>query len=480
MQAGTALKGFFWAANSHPAPSRRCRAIAAAGAWTLALLVATGATAVEAQEKTAPPTQEHPRAVRERPDVVLISFDTTRIDRLSIYGAERPTSPELRKFAQHAVIYDRAYATSSWTLPSHCSMFTGRMPLEHGAHNHPSGEANLGQLLDGKNLMGLRTSPLGEQQLTLAELLSSKGYATGAFVGGPWLVPRFGAMQGFRETGGSINKLGGRPANEVTDEALAWVETVAEEEPIFLFLNYFDPHWPYQPPAGFTHFARGNTQASDWDLYDGEIRFMDTHFGRLLRELRALNRYENTLIIVVGDHGQLFDEHGVTGHSHWLYEPLVRVPLVVRQPKAHGMRGRSHELVSVMDLPAIVAKTLNFDLPPQFESVSPGKRREVFSEVYQTEYLPEDQGGEDLERDLFTVLRPPWKLILDSRGKTQLYNVYEDASESVDHAPERTLPTEALTRIIERWRDETIAPERVRASADSETILQLQQLGYLD
>ncbi|MFT4570893.1 MAG: arylsulfatase A-like enzyme [Hyphomicrobiaceae bacterium] len=440
--------------------------------WALAALASTVTFLGNAELCLAEP----PPAPR---DVIVVTLDTTRIDRLSVYGAPRVTSPILEKLARGGVVYDRAYSTSSWTLPSHVSMFTGRMPRAHGAHNDAAGTANLSQQVENQDLGELRVNALGPAQVTLAEVLADNGYATGAFVGGPWLAPRFGALQGFQTVDANIVNFGGRPANQVTDRALAWTATLTKDQPMFLFLNYFDAHWPYTPPIGLRALVRGETAESSWDAYDGEIRFADIQLGLLLKGLAKIGRADSAVVIVVGDHGHLFDEHGVTGHADWLWEELIRVPLVVRDPGAANAGERSSELVSVMDLPAIVSKAVGIPLPPTFHSTLPGNRKEILTEVYRQK-LSVRLKGSALDRDLLAILRPPWKMILDSRGGAELYDVYADSGETKDRADEFVATVSGLREALDTWRERTPRPEPKTAVVDPSTREWLRELGYVE
>jgi arylsulfatase A-like enzyme len=412
-------------------------------------------------------------------DVILVTWDTTRVDRLSVYANAPATTPALAAFAREATVFERAYSTSSWTLPAHASMFTGKLPLGHGAHNNATGSMHLSQQISDQRFHLLRVNGLADEQTTLAEILSARDYATGAFVGGPWLAPRFGAMQGFATVDSAVDEIGGRRADVLTDRALEWLGGLPRERACFLFVNYFDPHWPYDPPEGYAELARGEAEAGPWDAYDGELRFVDTQFARLLDGLRSLGRYDDALVLVVSDHGDLFGEHDQTGHGDWLWEELIRVPFLVRYPRGLDAGRRRSEPVSVLDVPAIVAQTVPFSLPDDFTSQPPGERTEVFAEVYRLEFSVRLKGPE-LDRDLFTILRWPWKLILDSDGDAELYDLTADPGEQrnlAQHEPEKT---QTLLTALEQMRSDVVAPVQSPVAVDDAMHEQLRGLGYLD
>ncbi len=276
-----------------------------------------------------------------RPDVVLIVVDTLRADHLGAYGYGRPTSPRIDALARQGTLFESAWAAAPWTLPSIMSIMTSRYPSSHRVEND-----------------GLR---LAADVPTLAESLRAAGFSTGAFVSHVYVTEPFGFRRGFE----SFEDFGlGRPgyrleagmeptADRVTDAALAWLERQGRKS-VFLFVHYFDPHWPYAPPAAYRDLFpsdyRGSLDAGHDSIskfqdpaaplpadyraflvgrYDGEIRFVDDQIGRLLDGLRASGRGGRAWVILTADHGEEFKDHGSMGHGRTLYEEVVRVPLVI-------------------------------------------------------------------------------------------------------------------------------------------------------
>lgn len=187
-----------------------------------------------------------------RPPVILITLDTTRADHLSCYGYDRHTSPNLDWLADESVLYERAVAPSSWTLPSHAALFTGRFTACHGSRYDPEGPLRLDRAIEAPDSWEVfRARGLSPEVPTLAQLLRQAGYATGAAVAGPWLKRIFGLNKGFDYyDDSSISSVSGRLAPEVTRSAVRWIDGRGQE-PFFLFLNYYDPHRPYTPPERF-------------------------------------------------------------------------------------------------------------------------------------------------------------------------------------------------------------------------------------
>jgi len=244
----------------------------------------------------------------KRSNVLLVTVDTLRLDRLGFAGHVRNTSPHLDALARRSVVFDRAYSASGWTLPSMATVLTGLAPREHGATRFSRG-------FD-------RTRP------TLATLLRASGYDTRGFVSHILLQPRYGFDAGFDQFDTHVLKMG-RPAEVSSAGALtdAALEALAEaREPFFVWVHYFDPHFDYRPHADWSAF--GDTVS---DLYDQEVAWTDMQIGRLISGLEAAGRADDTVIVVTADHGEEFGDHG--GEYHYtLHEEVIRVPLLLRVP----------------------------------------------------------------------------------------------------------------------------------------------------
>ena len=272
------------------------------------------------------------------PHVLVFLVDTLRADHLGCYGYERPTSPHIDRFAEDAVLFEHAVAQSSWTRPATASILTGLYPHNHGART--------------------RNQELGAEVPYLPEILSSLGYrALGVSTNGNAGID-FGFRRGFNHFM-QMRERASRPGIHVpvwraVDETLEWLERIGPGDSFFVFLHVTDPHEPYLPPEDLRQrFApdaapgpgllRQNRPASAShstsdlkDLYDGEIAFVDEHFGRLLDELDRRGFLEDTLVVFVSDHGEEFLDHGRHGHGATLYQEQIHVPLIVRLPS--GLR----------------------------------------------------------------------------------------------------------------------------------------------
>lgn len=344
-------------------------------AWPALIVVLLAITAVGAFHLPGPAERRRmarlPDPEGGLPNILLVILDTVRAADLSLYGYERPTTPWLRQEAQRGVLFTDAISPSSWTLPAHASMFTGRWPGEHAAGG---GE------------------PLGEEFPTLAEALAGRGYQTAAFVANfanasetSGLARGFARYQDFPITGGRILtaswlsttlselvldldaphwRLGPKTAEQNTDDALEWLAARAPDRPFFVFMNYTDAHSPYRAPdeyqarfpsdepvrlswfEGVTQEKMRGTRAA----YDASIAYLDAQVARLVEGMRARSGRE-TIVVVTSDHGELLGEHGLTDHGNALYMPLLAVPLLVEGPGVPA-NARVERPVSLVDLPA--------------------------------------------------------------------------------------------------------------------------------
>lgn len=442
----------------------------------LALLAALGLALAALGIGACSPGEE---GAVERPNVLLVTLDTTRADHLGLYGYERPTSPNLDALAEEAVVYDRAYSTSSWTLPAHASLFTGKLPTSHGARHDPEGALVLAEGIAAAP-EGIRARPMAAGEVTLAGLLAARGYATGAVVAGPWMLRQFGLAAGFDHYDDEgIRDAAGRRAGAVTDAALRWLgEGGRTREPFLLFLNYFDPHVPYAPPRAWARsFLPPGTQPNPHAarqapaLYDAEILYMDHELGRLFRHLRERGLWERTLVVVTGDHGELLGDRGLWGHERFLWEPLVRVPLVVKPAGPARPGRRDDRLVSLTDVLPLVLERLGLEAPEApARAVEAGA---VLAEVHPMSRA-QDTG----------VWQARWegrfKVLHNSFGETFLYDLASDPDEQRDlsgEAPERARRArEALEAAFAALPP---PPAAAPVPVDEETLETLRALGYL-
>lgn len=420
-----------------------------------------------------------------RPPIVLVTLDTTRADRLGCYGYARATSPNLDRLAAQSMLYTRAIATTSWTLPAHATLFTGKLAASHGAQYDLNGPLSLATVIEGPDeWREYRARPLPEGERTLAEVLREAGYLTAAVVAGPWMKRPFGLAQGFEHYDESgITTTDGRRADSVTDAALSWLDT-ARERDVFLFLNYYDPHGPYDPPEPFASAFRpaaaprpeGVPAGDDLQaLYDAEILYMDHHLGRLVDGLRARGLFERAMIVVTADHGELLGEHGRLGHGQYLTQPELHIPLLVKLPRGESAPGRSDAPVQLTDVLPMVLARAGVTAPPGVQGgLPPRPGHPVVAEVAPLPFQSPDGGW----RALFDGGS---KFLWNSRGRHQLFDLDRDPAEEHDLASREQPRVARLAALVERYFASLPTPGAAGPARplDEETRRALESLGYL-
>lgn len=404
-----------------------------------------------------------PAAPRAR-NLLLVTVDTLRPDRLGTYGYARPTSPMLDRFAETAVVFDAAYASSSWTLPGVASIMTGLYTSTHGCWN-------------GR-------SSLAPSYATLAEHLEQAGFATAAIVSHVFLDPRYGLDQGFADY--DVELVGATKdashlaitSAQITDKARARLAEFAAhpDQRWFLWAHYFDPHEVYQAHTGLSE-AFGD-EASD--LYDGEIAFTDGHLGALFAQLDELGLAEQTLVIVTADHGEEFEEHGSTGHRQTLYEEVVRVPLIVRAPGCTP--GRVAEVTSLVDITPTALELLG--LPAAELSAGRSLAGALDGAPLDPGFALSELGANVVMWEAVTSGR--WKLVLDRiEERALLFDLELDPGEQHDLAGEQPERVERLraalrsevTRAVE-WAERFERSGEVPLSPRD--LERLRELGYVE
>jgi arylsulfatase A-like enzyme len=310
------------------------------------------------------------------PPIVLITLDTTRRDVVTPYNERAGVTPALMEFSKQATVYTRAFATSPWTLPSHASIFTGLYPSHHGA--------------------GVRSTRLGPEAITLAELLRRKGYFTAGVAGGPLCRSNLGVAQGFFSYRNPDKR------ETTADRVTAHVRDILRNQHrdhLFIFANYFDPHFPYDAPAAFRKsfgvdalfadlsalpewqtgvssasnrlpdMARASGKVPDVILrylegaYRAEVAFMDHEIGAMFDDLKEEGLYDEALIVVVADHGEFLGERGLFFHSYRLDPELTHIPLLIKRPRQKA-RAVEDTPVTLVDLFPIILTTAGVAVPP--------------------------------------------------------------------------------------------------------------------
>ena len=281
------------------------------------------------------------------PNLLLITLDTLRADRLGCYGYARAKTPHLDRLASEGVRFETALAQVPLTLPSHTTLFTGTYPARHGIRDNG----------------GYFLSP---ELKTLAELAQGEGYRTGAFISAFVLDSKWGLDRGFdtyydqfdlsryeRISLGSVERI----AEDTVHEFLPWLESVGER-PFLAWVHLYDPHAPYDAPEPFA------SEFADRP-YDGEVAYVDAAVGRILGFLRGRTLDESTIVVVAGDHGEGLGDHRELTHGNFVYDSTLRVPLILRLPDRRHAGLEIERQVGLIDLFPTLAELLQVRVPDQ-------------------------------------------------------------------------------------------------------------------
>ncbi len=458
----------------------------------LALLLFLAIAAPGCGGAEQPPAPVKPRAI------ILVGVDTLRADHLGLHGASRPTSPFLDQLAEEGVVFDRAFATSPWTLPSFASIFTGRLQSGHAAGIHP----RTSEIEWDANRLGPKQRTILDPAVeTLAERLALEGFTTIAVAQNPNLDPRFGMSRGFDiydHLTGDYEET--RRSDVVVDLGLEYVDNL-ENKAFFLFLHFWDPHMQYGAPepiggmftedleGGFTLPVVEDPQPLRRDAsslsparkafmeaaYDEEIRFVDSQFERLVAGLRERGLWDQSLVIFVADHGEELFDHGGFEHGHTLYNELLHVPLIVWAPGVSSRRSATP--VSIADITPTVldALGLGFDenafgvsLWPHLASGEELAERLIVAEG--TLYGPELKAG----------IEWPHKVIVEKRrDRNWLFNLENDFGERSGR-PARGEFAQSLLKLLElRLLASSQGVQLETMELDPELRRQLRSLGYI-
>jgi len=409
------------------------RAEAAGPELALDLMPGWANPTVELVDRALPP----PAAAHR--NVVVYLIDTLRADRVGAYGNPAPASAHIDALADEGVLFRSASATAPWTKPSVASLFTSRLPSDHGAEDY--------------------TSRMRDEGDTLAAVFRAAGYRTAAFGCNGWVFrPSFNLGRGFEEF---VYVRDGRDyervdARAVTSEALDWLER-NYTEPFLLYVHSIDPHEPYSPPDGRerlfhprpyrgtldgslegpgTHTTRAPDEVDAADLawlhalYDGELHANDEEVGRLVRRLRALGVWDETTFVVTADHGDEFLEHGDWSHGKTVYQEVVHVPLVLKPPASLDLAPAAVDApVSLLDLAPTLCELAGLDpgsttfagrsLVPLVRGEETGLDRPLAIELRRA------------RRVVLGVRRGPWKYVaeLSPEPGEELYHLASDPRE---------------------------------------------------
>ncbi len=447
-----------------------------------------------------------PRTEASGPNVVLVTFCTLRADRIGCYGYDRADTPNFEVLAKGGVVFDAHYTQASFSGGSFASIMTGKYCFEHGVFDHPR--------------------RLADEHVTLAELLTAAGYQTAAYITHKFAAAKFNYNQGF----GTYSR--DRNARQQVEEAARWIAEHADR-PFFLWYQAQPGHYPYRGPKhlippdaepidftinqhnkvyGETARGRGRLMfdfpslgytaqqfASMMTLYDVTVAMADRMLGDLGQALKSAGVLDNTLIIATADHGEAHGEHGYYfNHAANLYEPAVRVPLIIRLPQKRLAGRRVAAVTRNIDLLPTIADVVGLEPPANLPGQSlipmaegPAPPRDAFAESglfrdtraglpdYRL-YVPGVDGKWRMIR------RGDYKLICvpgerdDGQATYELYNLVSDPQETQNLADAEPAVRGELAAALEAWFSAYIGVSTAPADLDPEDLDELRSLGYID
>lgn len=396
---------------------------------------------------------------KPRVNLLVVTLDTTRADRIGCYGNTSAETPVLDELASQGVLFERAFATVPLTLPAHASIYTGLYPPEHG----------------------IRTN--GENQLpqdvpTLAAILQEEGYRTGAFIASFVLDSKFGLDRGFEHYGDNLAGATyvkdalhrSRAGNLVVDEALSWLRAPVRQ-PFFCWVHLYDPHDPY-----LDHREKFGDRFAETP-YDAEIAFVDLQIGRLVTFLEKHDLAENTLIVVIGDHGEGLGDHHERRHGQMVYNTTMHVPLLMSLPATFTGNRRIAEPVSQVDVLPTLLEAMNVSAKPATSGRSliplitnkKWKARHLYGET-------EEPFRESGWAPLRTVITDRWKYIRTSRP--ELYDLVNDFGEKKNLVSENGDEVDRFERELADLENSMHVRESVGVMLTRQDEKNLASLGY--
>ena len=424
---------------------------------------------------------QHKADKRKKPNIIFICVDTLRADRLACYGYENIETPNIDSIAEKGVLFSQAVTQVPVTLPSHCSIFTSQNPIVHNVRENG-------------------TYRLDNSETTLAEILKENGYRTAAFIGGFPLDSRFGLNQGFEVydddlSGEKIvshteNKIWQghefssfeRKAADVIKSAIKWLSAYKEQR-FFLFIHLFDPHAPYSPPDPF------NKDYKKKRRYDGEVAYVDYSLGELFENLRNWKLIKDALIIFTSDHGESLGEHEYFTHGKKLYEPSMRIPLIISFPSLLPKGKVIDVLVRSIDIMPTILGILGIKPLKKFQGInlmpviSRGNTEKLNLTSYGETLLPKLRFGDE---ELRSYRTNKWKYIRYTKDnkmvKEELFYLENDPKEHQNLSKTGKGKSKAFSLLLDELieHDRKISTKRnTHFKMDEETIRKLKSLGYI-
>ena len=420
----------------------------------------------------------------KKPNVLIVLIDTLRADHLGYMGYERDTSPFIDSFAASNLVFKYGKSTSAWTPPSIASLFSGMYASVHG--HMP---------LRSQTEYGKRFTKLDNSFVTLAEVFKENGYATAAISANPLVGERYGLSQGFdlfvspgRERAEKVNWRARKYISEMWDR----------QKPLFLYLHYMEPHDPYEPPAPYDSMFSGELKSRSYpqeqsnliNLYDGEIRYVDSKIEKIFAWLKEQGLYEDMIILLVSDHGEQFMERGYQGHADRTYSEEIHIPFIL---KARSLQGIEETPVSLVDAYPTLLDLAGISVEHKIHgyslvsAIQKRKKEGIYSEIIrhvnEKSYLRWD--GYKLINEYImqrgVVLTPDLLTADPEMISSQVFNIFNDPFE-INPIKDEQLHAELSRSFLDLYAEHLGHKGDYKTSEielDDKALEQLKTLGYL-
>ena len=432
-----------------------------------------------------PPQPESAGGPAGSPNILIITVDTLRADHLGTYGYWRPTSPNIDAWAKETVLWEKAVTPMATTLPAHVSIMTGTYPLEHRVTRN-----------------GIRFQPKANLR-PVAAVLREAGYETVAFVSASPVNPGTGIEKGFDHFDHPPRKVS-RRGEITTRRVLQWLKKRKSDKPLFMWIHYWDPHDPYEPPKDHLSLFRHGDDLKAWlakvnapltkkigrvtfdvqdvhNRYDGEIHYLDSEVGKLFDGLRSMKLYDALTIALTSDHGEGLWQHNWHDHGR-IWNEEIFVPLMIKPPKGSAVKPRRMKhMVSTVDVLPTLDAIVDIPWPDSFAAQMSGvnalqdKKRQVLTERVHVRRTGWEPGRK------YSLTGDTWKYFMLTRGKDQLYKISDDWFEQKDVADEHP----EVSRTMKETITAVMARQASRASGkppqvNKQLMEKLRSLGYME
>ncbi len=418
-----------------------------------------------------------------RPNIVLILIDTLRPDYLGFYGFERETAPQLARLADRSVVFDRAFAPSSWTAPSTAAMLTSRYPhrlgVIEGFYCHRFRMEQFAQT-------GQATLPLNRIPATvptLPETLRAAGYSTIGLSANINIGSEIGFDRGFD----AFERLNDAPAAALRERLQSLLTPAAAAGPSFVYLHFNDPHTPYLEHGAYYH-PQGDERADTRARYLSEIGYVDEVIGACLADIEA--RFGDTVVAVVSDHGEEFWDHGSDGHRPRLYRELTQVLMLLHAPHLAAKHRRVSANVSLLDVKPTLLELAGIETTPDSQGdegeslldlLRGGEPEAALTRRLSRRTLFGHRIADTPAQQLWSAIHQHWNLIRQPDGRTELYDHRYDLAEQRDVSGRYADAHRRLLAAIDEFRmtGAPVTEDAVQVELDAELIKQLESLGYV-